>query len=341
MWVVVLFQKENSLAVIPKCWLMFDNDKCYWPPVPDVSNYVCKCKEPDGNWHVFGVRVLNNGKVYDNYLKARAAARAAENTSDINTESEDQKKRKRKPKKIYSDSSSEDDDISVYSKAAFPPLPNAPTRFASCSSSEPRSAISQSSSELNKNDISSSVSKETLTDVSPSTSQSQRLIEKTSDDFLHRLRHQLSVMNFKINNIQSDMTTIIDLLRKTQEVNSGQSDFNYEPLPLQTLQSLNEFEDYLQIEDNFKKFTLFVQKIGGSSIYECVKRVLRRVMVDELATKFSWNGKRQKRAFEGLNIQKGLTSGIQANVTTKNCSEKDVEASIKSWLRHAKSRIKI
>lgn len=49
-----------------------------------------------------------------------------------------------------------------------------------------------------------------------------------------------------------------------------------------------------------------LQVVGGINFENCVRRILRKFMVDDLAAMFSWMGAKQKRPFSALLCSKAI-----------------------------------
>ncbi|KAG5880238.1 hypothetical protein JTB14_013720 [Gonioctena quinquepunctata] len=117
-WSIVKFLDEDAVEAVPTSWLLGSN-KCYWPPFPKekLVNCIRKQERPKTCWPLHNVMLFRNG-TYDEYIVARNKARKAENTSDLNSDS-DIKSRKLKKKKTCLSSSDEENEF--VSKLPSPP----------------------------------------------------------------------------------------------------------------------------------------------------------------------------------------------------------------------------
>ncbi|EFA12749.1 hypothetical protein TcasGA2_TC010276 [Tribolium castaneum] len=246
-----------------------------------------KCKEPDETWKFFGVSVLGNGKVYgkivgkgllnctmlDSYLKARAAAQRAEETSNINSDSEE-KKRKRYAKKrfeIEEAKFSDDDEEVELQKEDFPSLPS--TKIL----------------ELPKFQISRQENSST---------------PASSSNTIKQILRQQCIINLKLNNIQGDLTTILQQISLKNGINV-EEDLKHQDLPLKNIRNLETFEKFLGEDDNLQKFEVlrinreqlnvshfqfpetFYGKLGSSQG--------RTVNPDITSSGYSWNSQNAKK----------------------------------------------
>lgn len=48
----------------------------------------------------------------------------------------------------------------------------------------------------------------------------------------------------------------------------------------------------------------YIEKIGGMSPYECVKRAYSRILSDDVAIEYNWNGMKKKKNFALLGWQR-------------------------------------
>jgi len=72
MFSVIIFECDNSVAVIPNCWIKeiaYDSSRptgtCYWPP-KNVARAAASSQEPQSHWKVFNIRIL---KAFGKYIQ--------------------------------------------------------------------------------------------------------------------------------------------------------------------------------------------------------------------------------------------------------------------------------
>lgn len=70
-------------------------------------------------------------------------------------------------------------------------------------------------------------------------------------------------------------------------------------------------------------------QIGGTSYKHMVKRVLTRIISNDLSQTYSWIGFKGKRNFSNLRICSAILIATQK---THGCSEAIIEAIMKYWL---------
>lgn len=70
-WVVVVFQDENSVAVIPNLWCFIrgESNYAYFPSSKNATSRVKRRDQPEESWKTFRVKILTScGKHLPNKL---------------------------------------------------------------------------------------------------------------------------------------------------------------------------------------------------------------------------------------------------------------------------------
>ncbi|XP_054281746.1 uncharacterized protein LOC128999332 [Macrosteles quadrilineatus] len=115
-------------------------------------------------------------------------------------------------------------------------------------------------------------------------------------------------------------------------------------LPLNEMMTFEQFEEEL---DNQKEIQLvdLLSCLGGRDLQHCIHHMLRRVMIDQLATKFSYSGKtmaakhQSKAEFRRTKLYKCIVAAAQKVFGTIEASEANVANVISKWLQQAKCRV--
>ncbi|OXA41289.1 uncharacterized protein LOC118439105 [Folsomia candida] len=120
----------------------------------------------------------------------------------------------------------------------------------------------------------------------------------------------LEKLDLILNN-QNRIGVGLDLNTETEE-----PDFSSLPIfPLESVDALEQLESQLAIDDERKLFVLYLIDIGGKSLGETVKRILQRIVSEDLAIDLSYTGLgKNKKPF---NIYKHIVNCITA-ATKKN-----------------------
>lgn len=118
-WSVVQFN-DSTVEAVPSNWI--HQGSCYWPTVPhaQLMTFIKDCEPVSPKWPKHGVKVFKNS-TFDDYTRTCSEARLAEDTNDLQTESEETGN-KRKRKALFSS----DDELSE-SMLPTPPKINSHT----------------------------------------------------------------------------------------------------------------------------------------------------------------------------------------------------------------------
>uniref|UniRef100_A0A2S2NXH1 DUF4806 domain-containing protein n=1 Tax=Schizaphis graminum TaxID=13262 RepID=A0A2S2NXH1_SCHGA len=107
-------------------------------------------------------------------------------------------------------------------------------------------------------------------------------------------------------------------------------------LPMKSVFDVEEIERKFSTDENFEnQMRTVIQRIGGTSSKNFIKRSLQRFFTNELATKYTWTGFRQHAQLQTLKIIQ-IMKGIAMN--TFSSTESNFEAHVKDWFRHGSQR---
>ncbi|XP_071652237.1 uncharacterized protein [Temnothorax longispinosus] len=77
-------------------------------------------------------------------------------------------------------------------------------------------------------------------------------------------------------------------------------------------------------------------KIGGSSVQNFTQRALQMLITNDLASTYSWLGRRAKKTFNKLKLADLIIGSVKKSIP--NSTNKECEEAIQKWLRRAKER---
>ncbi|XP_024891389.1 uncharacterized protein LOC112467138 [Temnothorax curvispinosus] len=98
--------------------------------------------------------------------------------------------------------------------------------------------------------------------------------------------------------------------------------------PLQSLEDLNEFEQQLQ-ESQFKQKVLNTSRlVGGSTMHIMTSNILKKIMVNTLAKKYSWAGMKRKLVFKDLNLPKIIMQAVRSHTQYSHITDAEFADSI-------------
>ncbi|XP_074040027.1 uncharacterized protein isoform X2 [Leptinotarsa decemlineata] len=207
-------------------------------------------------------------------------------------------------------------------------LPRVPEGFTYKGKANKNKEITKGSSQVY-------VSREKGPTLRPSNSEAECERQSFSkNQFEMQVLRKLTCLSLKVDQICTDIGSLQELLMERREKESVTNEPLYE-FPIDTIEN---FEKFLEIKENYEKFVAYLGKIGGTSEYEFIKRIYSRVVINEVAREFNWHGLKGKREIRNTLMAKASIEATMCNPKF-DTSEKNIELAIKSWLRHAKDRL--
>ncbi|KAK4880951.1 hypothetical protein RN001_004270 [Aquatica leii] len=176
--------------------------------------------------------------------------------------------------------------------------------------------------------------------------QKAKLAQQTSDLNKNTLQKLVKRTNL-LTEMLGDALTLLKDLRKDVSImvnNNKQLEMNKSSffedckikLPIDNNHDFEELESFFSNEDNVNKAVLELSKVGGSTIYDFIKRCLGLLMTNSQALCFSWMGLKGKRKFKNLNISKVVIKSAERSGLFKD--NKEIEVAVQLWLRRASDR---
>ncbi|XP_066968495.1 uncharacterized protein [Macrobrachium rosenbergii] len=108
--------------------------------------------------------------------------------------------------------------------------------------------------------------------------------------------------------------------------------------PLETVDQLEEMETHLIDPGVRTGLVNVLSEIGGRNIDECVKRVMKFIISDTLATKMNMSGMNNKKAFGPTNLFEAVYRGVKRHSQTSDCTRRSVEHAVAKWLIGGRNR---
>ncbi|KAL1279587.1 hypothetical protein QQF64_026260 [Cirrhinus molitorella] len=323
---IVVFTEENSIAVAPASWVEEVNGIliCYWPR--RNANAMAKaCHRPDKElWKRYKIRILSET---DNYKTARERAKKAVETSNVESEDEVGKIRKKKiPARYWTDSEGENE------------IPPKQRKKASMSSQNPPPTLPKPPSYKPPTDI--TVTAHASEEDVPS------LSNLSANNHFHDLKQLIEQSEQRvllaIERMQSDVTNSIErLVQAIQQNCPGPASIATPPQetfegPCKTLQELQELILKLEGTEEKNRMIQYLSLLGGSSIGDAVRRILRKVATNEAWSNYSLKGRKGKLPFMGTSLHYIVLSACAKQFP--KITEKEMDACIGETLKHAPHR---
>ncbi|KAL1492508.1 hypothetical protein ABEB36_010752 [Hypothenemus hampei] len=131
-------------------------------------------------------------------------------------------------------------------------------------------------------------------------------------------------------NLDARLKSIESELSHKRDVIVSENEDEAITLPLESVQQLEEFEATLQDKKTFKKMIQRFKFCEGRKITRLTNLILNKLISDELASEFSWHGKKGKKIFKE-------NKAVKANCAS--CTDTEIEIAVGHWLAQASTRI--
>lgn len=330
---VVEFSNDEGVTVVATTWIFDVNETthCYWPPFKSggmCNRAVEKCQTADPSWKSYQCRVMYKT---DDYAKARSKLHDAELTSSLESEREatdtQNRKRKRGLCQMYVESSESGSDAEQPSKKRHgipqktitpkltvptPPLPPPPT--------QPISKLPLSDTENTPRGVgtgrNSAFERHVLT-----------LLQELKDSVVE-MKKDIGIL----------MATQQAQMKTRSEISVPEEmpeDINF---PLDSADEVAALEAKLH-DVNLKQLIIRnVSSIGGASVSDSTRRLLRHLFTNRCARHLNWKGRGGKMALSETSLSSVIIRAVRMNPLSSNASHAEVESHIKDWLKFARER---
>ncbi|XP_011874147.1 PREDICTED: uncharacterized protein LOC105565501, partial [Vollenhovia emeryi] len=160
------------------------------------------------------------------------------------------------------------------------------------------------------------------------------------DNFKKQVLRQLQIISLRQQQMSEDLSVLLMKANSEKDepiVSNEESIFKRYNFPLKELQELEELENFLIQDKSFNYFVKEIMQIGGTTYKHMIKRVLPKIMSNDLAKTYSWIGFKGKHNFSTLRTCSAILIATQR---THRCSEAVIEDVIKYWLVKSTERQK-
>ncbi|XP_065306228.2 uncharacterized protein [Dermacentor albipictus] len=339
-YAIVEFTASKEVEIVPTTWVT--GSMCVWPhnvKVEKAGKMARKQHPPQSWWKQYEIAVKG---LFVTYEHARKKLNDSQFHSDLASETEmPPLKRRRRPPAAWSNSDSEEEEgETATSQPRLPAIPNnfpsgitsneatsLPT-FGQGDKGTPGTQLSETNSSQGMSDNHSVDAGEQIEQERPQNTPHHCCVEKNFQRHVLRL---LNTLRFMLEQQADTLNKLCDML-PTSSVTECADLLSH---PLSSLEELQEFDDKLDA-GKFKILVHELTQLGGKDAYCATKRILSYCITDEVAAQFSWMGRKGKLSFSALKIAKAIADAARK---APNATAADVEASIKSWLRHAPERV--
>ncbi|XP_029157953.1 putative uncharacterized protein DDB_G0277255 [Nylanderia fulva] len=109
------------------------------------------------------------------------------------------------------------------------------------------------------------------------------------------------------------------------------------PLPMDCLEDINNFETILVSEEAQSQLVNMLTMTGGTTEKDAMKRALKKLFTNNLATKCSWTGAKQNFTLKDLKLIMCMKNTIKKTCST--ITEAQFEEILKAWFRQSNLRL--
>lgn len=144
-----------------------------------------------------------------------------------------------------------------------------------------------------------------------------------------RQQNMLKASMWQYTDSLNELTTSINRLRTNDgkvahQEEEAPSFFTLFDFPVDKEEDLIRIDEYLHDEKNFNVAIKELSKIDGCSIYNFIQRALQMIISNNLATTYSWLGRRAKKAFNKLKLSDLIIGSVKRSsqiVLTKSAKK--------------------
>ncbi|CAG9864802.1 unnamed protein product, partial [Phyllotreta striolata] len=100
-----------------------------------------------------------------------------------------------------------------------------------------------------------------------------------------------------------------------------------------------KFEEWIEDEENYRITVTEFQRIGGQNYAQTTRKIMYKMISNEVAIMFSWDGLKKKASFKCLKLAKAILEAMK--IQYMEVSESNIVDVIKTFLVKAKERINL
>ncbi|XP_043212048.1 uncharacterized protein LOC122391391 isoform X3 [Amphibalanus amphitrite] len=337
MYAIVEFVGENSTAIIAQRWFVdAEETSCFWPP-RKADEQARNLAPASPSWNKHDVRVLGKAATYE---RAREKLTRADETSDLQTEDEETaRKRRRVRHRAVSSSSESGEEEEVMMRAPTPPPAMRCTKSATARPTvQPKpSGSSSAPSTSNGSDCRPSTNGQSGEDQSSVRGLFEHLITMLEDykERQNEIRETQQVHGALLHSILRRLNGGGSVPATAGRLPSGAAG-----LPLTSMDEFRSLEERLGADEEFvQAMVLYLGDKGGSTVGECVRRVMAQLMRSGLGQRFNMNGAQRhgKTGFRATKLYTVVYRAVKQNPAL-SVTEKEIANAIGKWLVNSRDR---
>ncbi|XDV26223.1 hypothetical protein PO909_029985 [Leuciscus waleckii] len=305
---------QSVVDIIPTCWMTEEQNECFWPSGRNVTKAVKDRQKPEESWPKYSIRVLGWAGTFE---AARKKCKKAEATSDLQTDGDDlpARRKRRAPKPLLA-SSEEETDIEG---DVLPPTP--PEAFVSKKIGLSMSLLGGSPTQSPGHRAAQLLRGQSL---APQKIDGAMFI--TLVTLLEEVKDTLKLHGQMLNT----------LLKKDSMPVMAIPDGAV--FPLANVEDVIAMNEKLSDPEFMSAVVAMVADIGGSSLEDATRRMMKFLMVPELQRQYNVTGRMGKLCFKDLRLFEVFYGALKSNAVTQNVNRKDVEMALGKWFTGARDR---
>ncbi|CAG9771466.1 unnamed protein product [Ceutorhynchus assimilis] len=337
-WSIVKFLCDDKISHVPSTWLSIHNLKennialCFWPRKNAGKKIIGRSIPDSESWDKLEVVIL---KQTDSYSEAREYIRLmSEGESAPETNKPLGKGHRKAKKRPFLFNDSDDSESDVTGVITPPPTIESP-KIRKVNNSEPNNnstnkKIESFSSQKANKSFDSQTKNNNNHSLVPSAAPSHCSCNCQESPLIKSILSNTVAIRTMLERLTSDET-----MRKNDDIIT---DFDLVPKkPFSKFKKLKEFDEKLKTDKSVERqneTALFL--LGGSSYKELIRRGVKKIFTDKLATKCSWTGRKNNFPLHNLKILDVLK--IATRKKFGSTTDAEFQAEVGLWFRQGKLR---
>ncbi|XP_076737240.1 uncharacterized protein LOC143415729 isoform X2 [Maylandia zebra] len=319
----------KKVDIIPSEWFHDAERKlCWWPPASlvNVTKAVKEGTPPTSNWILCNVRVMGNAATYAN---ARAKLHQAEYSSDLTDNENGIRKRKPSVKLINQLSSHTESSEPSDSDEELPPTP--PEQLLQRPSGKNNSVVASPAARSAASPTARSAASPTARSAASPTARSAA--SPTCEAMFSKV---LAILE-EVKETQLVHSKMLNALLKQKngsvtEVPEGVV------LPLKTQDDVEALNGKLEDSSLMSAVVAMVADIGGTSVDDATRRMMKFLISPELAVEYNLLGRHGKKKFRDLRLFNVVYEALKKNSLTAKVNLQEAEKALSKWFTGARDR---
>ncbi|KAG5878876.1 hypothetical protein JTB14_027809 [Gonioctena quinquepunctata] len=155
---------------------------------------------------------------------------------------------------------------------------------------------------------------------------------------------ELALISRKLDVIHKTTRVILHIRSRIHEpvidINLPNTSPHCMELPIKNLEELEKWEKCLQeIPENSLILANQLGMLGGNTCKDITRKILEKVLSNEVGQLFSWDGAKGKQKFKTQKLATTIIRAVRMNSITETVPESEIIDAIRRWLVRSKERI--